>query len=666
MSRATSISLPSLLDHFDPPENYTGEFGWICGFSADAPFVNEAAERFTGLSTGQRAAEGQIQLVLMLDPSQQALLPTMVPGVAHLPLRDLASKPFRLLHAKVALMGYRHKDDPSIGILRLVVSTGNWTRQTVEDSLDLAWRTELDDADRRSVSAAPVAHADFAQAARFFDWLLGLHDTRLLDGLAPCSAQEAAQRVRDWLKACRKQPAYTSQFMDSRKQSLMDQIEQRLSGGSESLRRSYLAMGSGFYEAPAATPGDSCPLLPHVIVKRLKRAGVLGPRSVVELFVNPQACQAIASAVIQLGDHPDHAIQVRKARAPQTVFGEGSQRSLHAKFLFSAGGKGAGGKCSHAWLYLGSGNITPAGLMLAAAKDKGNLEAGVMLFPKGLSWDDVTNPSRAISNLLPIGGDPLAGDLFDLQPGDALPALEVQHVSSPIAYLQWDGEGLLRIAGDAPADVAVDVLDSTDAPCARSADGFRWVGPAPRIVRIRWIDGDTTQVAHVPVVDPHGRVAATPLPAIELDHAWTQLACFPLPPEREEDDPSESHDGDRDGRNGKDTKRSASAVAHGTSIRQMMTLIEQVALRQTTVYAADWPRWCNRLEQTLGQARECDAVAQFIKMQLNPLSPLRAPAFRPSFAEDDATPAGKLYQAALDRIELAWRTHGLAPLGGAA
>ena len=38
---------PSLAQHFDAPDGYQGEFGWVCGFSADAAFMDDAAERFT-------------------------------------------------------------------------------------------------------------------------------------------------------------------------------------------------------------------------------------------------------------------------------------------------------------------------------------------------------------------------------------------------------------------------------------------------------------------------------------------------------------------------------------------------------------------------------------------------------------------------------------------
>ena len=128
----------SLIAHFDAPEGYLGLFGWLCGYSADADFLDEAATRFTGQNASSRASQGRLALPLMLDRHNRQIT---VPGVAHLPV--LSDAPFSLLHAKVALLGFRKEDDPEEWHLRLLVSTGNWTRQTLEQSLDLIWRLDL-------------------------------------------------------------------------------------------------------------------------------------------------------------------------------------------------------------------------------------------------------------------------------------------------------------------------------------------------------------------------------------------------------------------------------------------------------------------------------------------------------------------------------------------
>ncbi|WP_374483686.1 hypothetical protein [Zoogloea sp.] len=115
----------SLAQHFDAPAEYRGAFGWICGYSADAAFLNDAAERFTRATQGQRAHGGYVSLALILDPGHPAIGPVDVPGLAHLPIRHLPERPFRLLHAKVAVLGFRHESGDGRWRIRLLVSTGN-------------------------------------------------------------------------------------------------------------------------------------------------------------------------------------------------------------------------------------------------------------------------------------------------------------------------------------------------------------------------------------------------------------------------------------------------------------------------------------------------------------------------------------------------------------
>ena len=45
----------SLAQHFEPPEEFVGAFGWVCGYSADVGFLDDAVERFTGRMRAQRA-----------------------------------------------------------------------------------------------------------------------------------------------------------------------------------------------------------------------------------------------------------------------------------------------------------------------------------------------------------------------------------------------------------------------------------------------------------------------------------------------------------------------------------------------------------------------------------------------------------------------------------
>ena len=80
-----SLRPPSLAQHFDAPEDYTGHFGWLCGYSADALFLDDATERFTRLTHSQRAHQGRIALAALLDPGNPPISLPDAPGAAHLP-----------------------------------------------------------------------------------------------------------------------------------------------------------------------------------------------------------------------------------------------------------------------------------------------------------------------------------------------------------------------------------------------------------------------------------------------------------------------------------------------------------------------------------------------------------------------------------------------------
>ena len=661
MSRAPQQWLPPSLAHcFDPPDGHTGEFGWICGFSADALFMSEIANRFTRQTDAQRASEGRLSLALMLDPINPQITLDDAPGVAHLPLRDGGPRPFRLMHAKLALLAYRRTDEGASDgawLLRLVVSTGNWTIQTLESSLDLAWRIDLPGT---GLEQDRQACADVRAAWELFRHLFDSYDDSLLRAEKDLSRSIVAT---SWIEACVRRARGTPRLFDNRRRSLKAGVLERVKAKG-AVRRNYLAMGSGFYESVKDGKGL---LIPQQIVKELKAEGLLTktPKGL-DIVVNPHGCQGIAASMHQLNEA---GFTVRPAACPK-VLGDG-QRSLHAKFLFSANGfdrkaDGKGERCSSAWLYLGSGNLTSAGFLGKAGRNTGNLETGIVIFPDDLLWKSAGKGEemRELGNRLPMqpGDGTILTSANPPAAGEAWECPDDSYIAPPIAYLEWDEEArLLHIPGGSDGgDIQVECGGSC---CERVAKSFLWPQERPRMVRIRWTGSGTRHSALLPVVDRYGRIAAAPLRAIGLDEAWQRLEEFPMP--MEPDDEGEG-EGGHDGQDVPPPDRNAAArgAAGSTPIRRMMELVESVALRQTALDERDWLPWCSRLEQTLSQARGSDAVSTFREdLRLNPLHPLRNAAFRPDFALDGTTMAGRIYEATLERIEADWGVAALAGLG---
>lgn len=321
----------SLIQLFDAPDNFLGFFGWVCGYSADKSFLNEAAQSFTCAPAAQRA--GKISLAVLLDPTCPPV--TELNGVAHLPLARLEDKPFRLLHAKVALLGFRHIEDSALWKIRVLVSTGNWTRQTVEECLDLAWSAEITGPDLdRPTAAVESRCTDIANVSDMFKRLEDYFDLRLLKAAPPDRPSEISQasrnmaRLAELVEKCREHASGDGHFFDNTRQSMFDSILARVKAKGTP-RRNYLAMGSGFYEGGSNKEAQ----IPLDIISRLNGDKLLSRSADLDLYVNPDACQSLASSFRKLRRN---GFTIRPAYTNPVIFGKNcAPRFLHAKFIFS-------------------------------------------------------------------------------------------------------------------------------------------------------------------------------------------------------------------------------------------------------------------------------------------------------------------------------------------
>lgn len=666
---------PSLLDHFGPPSGFVGQFGLMCGYSGDAHFLDQAAELFTGQTSGPRAHAGQIALALMLDAGSAYLSPIDVPGLLHGRQLTTGQRSFRLLHAKVALLGYRAEDaQDERWHVRLIVSTGNWTRQTLEESLDVAWVIEVasDQLTNGSVVDSQDC-ADIRAANDLFGWLRMRFDLRVLTDLSirgqPTQSQRRLNEMERWLsRISRKAQGVTPRFMDNRSQSFLKQLPGKIAACSGKAPRNSLFIASGFFEGGGSR--DQVPSVLKEIVDSLQGHGLLvasaraapnSPRGV-HVVVNQVACQAVAASAEAIRNE---GWTIRTPGLPR-YFNQDVRRSLHAKFLFSANHRANSSACNGAWAYVGSGNITSPGFMAKAHAASGNLEAGVVFAPGELCWEteNASEPSRALQNLLPIQWEEdIALNGLPLGQGEPMPERPEPLTAAPLGWLIWEPTevgGVLR--ADAPLGDDLQVLDGDGRACSRDGPmAFRWLGSAPRQVTLRWMQGGLANTAPVIVIDEYGRIAPTELPKLGLAEAWFQLSTFPAIPNEEDDGLGESalaEDGDKGG----DARRRRRTMGSHYAVRDLMTLVEDIAAKQTQMPTRDWAAWCVRLEQCLVQAADGPSVSLFRDLGVNPLSPLRHAAFRPSFAESDSTEEGLMYESVLERVVSAWRLQGLPGL----
>lgn len=645
---------PSLVSYFTPPEGQKGEFGLITGYSADSDFFNDALEKFTLNIQAQRAREGSGSLALMLDPNHPQISMTNCYGLLHLPLKRETSKSFNLLHAKVAILLFKgiETDDYSA---RLIVSTGNWTRQTLEDSLDLVWSIDLafDQPDEQNST-------DFAAAYRFLTHTLSHFDSHIFNASnaqgAVSVTQSRFEQFHQLLDSVKAVEGFKPRFFDNRQASLLSQLAGQVEIHAGSKKRNYLALGSGFYQG-----GEETGEVPSVIAdihSELSNHGLLTKSAEKDIVVNPQGCQAIAANLESL---QEAGWGVLSAYDP-VYKNNPAARDLHAKFIFSAKKVADQDECKRPWIYLGSGNLTGPGFDQKASPSGGNLEAGVIFAPQGLTWFD-GEPETCISNKLPLSKEKgrYLEDSTSLAVGSDMQEHDSLYIASPIAYfcIEETRDDRFVLKPNAPLTSDLTFADVAPEKYERvNEQELHWFDKQPRQLTLCWQHNGTEHKELIPVIDEYGRIAASELPELDLDDAWHVFSSFPLLPA----DEGEEGVGERDMGEMSQTD-SVASPKKSYYINRMMSLIELIAEKQTSVPQKDWSQWCTRLEQTFEQLKSDEIFAFFKALKINPLSPLRETPFRPEYAENAGTDEGYSYDLLLERLEKKLGLETLAKLG---
>ncbi|MER8649645.1 hypothetical protein [Mesorhizobium sp. M0586] len=646
----------SLIEHAAPPQGMKGHAGWVCGFSADAGCMEAFVESFTSQGKRERADGGRTYVCLCLDRSQPQIVPGAVPGMLHLPSRKDAP-PYRLMHAKVALLAFRNEADPKRWALRVLLTTGNWTRQTTEDSIDLIWRLDVTADDLAGPSAdGKLAQnvTDMAAARDFWRWLRLYYQCGLFDKAAKANTQRAPfDELERWLDKLKPAADTTPRFLDTRRQALITQLVARVATLAGPKRRNTLALGSGFWEGGL---GTGLPVVPSRIVQKLKEAELLTRNPEITMIFENENCAALADQRV-FKSMSDAGWMLRPPLK------EKDNRRLHAKFLFSANWQQGSNRCSSAWAYLGSGNMTPAGFLLDP-RNGGNLETGIITPADGLHWyEDKRSGVTHVGKVLPIDWHTQITDASTLSAGEGPPEREALFLAAPVSHLLWTedvtGNVLAVPAGEDRTDLIVMGLDGEALP--RDAEGhFPWADEQPAHVGVG--QSKVSPTIQVPVLDKHSRLAARELEPIDLEQAIELLAHFPSMPEVGSDD-----DGDADTIASIPTLHGGARSEARYAIRRTMELIEAVATRQTMVPDVDWMRWTQRLHCVLIQlgslpgigndnaarSRKSALVEALLALEVNPLTCLREPPFLPDYVEPSSQAFAAL-DAALEAAEANW------------
>ncbi|RWR32594.1 hypothetical protein D2T31_01030 [Sinirhodobacter populi] len=582
----------TLYSLFMPPEDCYGDFGLICGFTATRQVLGQIRRTFTG-------EMARPVLAAFIHPTVNAI--SDVPGLAWMWMR-LTGRGYNLLHAKVALLGFRRRGGDGY-VLRLAVSTGNWTPDPLTGSIDLFWSTDLDTAtpDAQDVADIRAAHA-------MFGWLRARADCALIerryDGHRPDALLEAAINA---LPVSQARP----RFIDSRNQALFPQVVERLATKKKASR---LILGSGYFESD----GDGAAGLPERLRQALVQEKSLAKSASLDLFLNPASCQGLAaraSALMKAGWN---------LRRPYSALHSADGR-LHAKFVLLASGETeAVGR-----VYLGSGNLSRNGFERSASAG-GNLEAGVVVdLPTGLKWPLRRNTRHSIAGVLPVQFNETATPEA-LQPGDSFVRPDEPEGLPPVSWLMWDNDVLSAPENKHVVVIGADGAEATT-PC-------HWAAPAPAIVTLA--DGGW----RLPVISADALVVPRPSD-LTVEDVLAGLGSFPEPRDTDGHD-----DGEEGGEPLADASDAPEPPPAAYAIRRMMELLVRLGEAQARLDPRDWQRWCRELQQNLCaiSAHEQAMLDFFRKAGANPLPALADPRMRPEGVAPD------LLTEALSVVAMAW------------
>jgi hypothetical protein len=627
---------------FAPPPNQYGTHMLLCGLSADTETLERVVASFTGESTVERAAGGLIRTVLMLDASAPPMSPLAVPGLQRLAHCDLTrwSAQTSLMHAKVALLGFADEKFAAPTTFRLVVSTGNWTRETWGNGaqIDMFWSTECQVG---SGTTRTDAFADTSAALTFFD--------RLMQGLYSPSANHLAAQplAMGWLTQWRallgqEGRQRKSRFVHSLDKSLFAQIKQRFPDDGVS----QLVAGSGFWEQPGREAGAK----PEVL-KKLDELTVRGDRY---LVANPQQAGAIAHWVAA---NPKTARPARidcwtlcTPRDPLQTKKTIGRTFLHAKYIAGLTRVAAtqSDKGTMTFLYVGSGNLSRAGLLSKAAlsstsapaQGAGNVEAGVILVDK--------QEVPRVWSALACGDELSDGQIKAMEPGTDEQILKPQ-APPPVLFAQVVADRLQLIRStDAagPLELRLEAVGPwIDVGAANNELPLK--GNVPPIVWVRVppaSEDETAAVYEVPVLSEDGVCCRQAPNALEIDDVLEALLAFPS---------AGPHLPDPETSPAPTVPSRASTTASRYPLKVIAALIEAIAQRNTVLTQEQFPVWLSQLRfLLLEQVSEADRDA-IRRAGINLFPALLTPGFAPAWLKE-APQLQAAYQTLVDDIAASW------------
>ena len=482
----------TIVTAFSPPAGLTGTSGLFCALSADASTLEALLSEFTGDGKPQRQIRGKATLTLALDRRSAPRDLRAVPGLC-VAEPVLASWPEgSMLHAKIALLGFSRDPLGDPEVVRLVVSTGNWTAASLSEHIDMLWLVDL----HLGSGGQDAIRADVAAAAGFLQDLLR-GPRKLFQALPPTDGDGL-------LATCLAMGAGGgSRFIHSMKAPLIGQIGARfVPTGS---LWNWIYAGSGFFEQA----GEADPVVLEKVEAQFKGKTTRRPRKWV--VINLGCPGAFAKG-------PPEGWTVCEPSVDE------KRTFMHAKFI--AAGRRSGARHHDVAVYLGSGNLSKAGLLTAlGSAPRSRIEAGVVFGAGSVEddaiWSLLPNSeeidAERLSTLVDRSGEP---DPPPIPPPPILYAKVVDRGAGrrKLRLHKADPEGASQVGSrDGVIDVPIGTME-IDADDAGDA-----------YLDVRTTPSDAWQA--VPVIGADGSFARVRTRPVAAEEVLEALSAFPRLPE---------------------------------------------------------------------------------------------------------------------------------------
>lgn len=197
-------------------------------------------------------------------------------------------------HRETAVGGSIWLSQPATGHDRRWKTASIWSGQSM-------WHPKIFETEDTPVIQR---RADFSAAWSLFAFLQAQFrssDTRCTNRLPGVQEKHKIACISwptGWRRYCSKDGP-PARFIDNRASSFLAQLPHAIHAVADSTPRNYLAMGSGFFEG--GLPNRQLPAVLGKIVATLREHRALTGTANIDVFVNPAACQVVASALPAMG-----------------------------------------------------------------------------------------------------------------------------------------------------------------------------------------------------------------------------------------------------------------------------------------------------------------------------------------------------------------------------